>query len=899
MTSFPKMAFSFRRKDAMAFKHIAHGLIPAATIAPRSAVPRTPPPRSPNPSPERPRSALAAAILSTTLTGRTVAIPQPRQRSFSETDVSYSENRSSIEPYASTAQIERERWNDTVNGRRHMPSPRFSDDEDDDYEDVEKEVLSESEGHIYCTLAKEDESQIEPVYAKPNKKGRIPMSLGTNETDSSAYRVASPTLPYQLRTEQMQEKNIVQENLLQKAEISKVEETAQRPSPSPDLTLDLSLETPRADSILSKRRTLSKKILIKDSKSDLTDDTYKELMEMNKEILQEMKERNHALGCENQALIQKLQEQGHRLQKTQLRLDQSQKENRRLKEAEESLSREGAGLTGKVKVGESDGRHVCRRGGASTPVRCQDRVGGKGAHAVREKGKLLDELALRKGGRWKLFRPLSKEECLKINGLPMKGPPPPWLLDMKYLSPLLLAYEDRLGEKDSALHAYEEEMKSFASRVKAVVRENEELRLQLEKTGAVSNKEWRQLRDQARLVLEENQVLMEQLEVQQAKAKDSHKQHLHEVSKLTKQLMLLEAEKETQQEELLECSKQREDFRSKYKHIKDNLENKVELNEHVSTVNDLKRQLQQEEEKRHAEVEDLMGRIASLQTEKKTLLLEKTNLMADNKSIETELEISRNANRKSQRKIGLLKQQLEEALDKEVAAHQYLANLISLAEKATQERDQLIYMAKNLETDKQEVFNKILEGTVRMGKLEEKVKVYKKKAAAKLGDMGHRLLEQEEGFAGKTDSYQREIKHLQRLLRDKQESLDEVLQQKREVECELEIVWQSASRENKRMKDTLFDSFCQSSALYLQEASGEPCSRAAFRARSPGSPHGNMGTAYPLELLEVNSTFSVSSPKCNKPKQGMQKSPMFESDSDQQQIPSSDEGEKNGLEFYS
>ncbi|MGH0115810.1 UNVERIFIED_CONTAM: hypothetical protein FKN15_046995 [Acipenser sinensis] len=505
------------------------------------------------------QSALAAAILASTLTGRTVAIPQPRQRSLSETDISYSENRSSVEPYASTAEIEsrqvpfdqfcvcRERWNEAVNGRLRMPSPRFCDDEDDDYEDVEKEVLSEPEGHIYNTIAKEDESQIEPVYAKPYKK----------------------------------------------AEISKVEETAQRPSPTPDLT----------------------------------DDAYKELLEMNKEILQEMKERNHALGSENQALVQKLQEQGHRLQKTQLRLDQSQQENRRLKEADESLSRED---------------HQAE------------------LHSIRQQAQeLVDEndamkmtihcLNVELSRYQTQFRPLSKEE---------------------------------------------EEMKSFSSRVKAVVRENKELHLQLDKTGAVSNKEWRQLRDQARLVLEENQVLMEQLEVQQAKAKDSHNQHLHEVSKLTKQLVLLEAEKETQQEQLVECSKQLEELRSKYKHTKVNLENKVELDEHVSTVNELKRQLQQEEQKRHAEVEDLMGRIASLQTEKKTLLLEKTNLMADNKSIETELEISRHANRKSQRKIGLLKQQLEEALDKEVAAHQYLANLISLAEKATQERDQLIYMGE-------------------------------------------------------------------------------------------------------------------------------------------------------------------------------------------------------------
>lgn len=41
------------------------------------------------------------------------------------------------------------------------------------------------------------------------------------------------------------------------------------------------------------------------------------------------------------------------------------------------------------------------------------------------------------------------------------------------------------------------------------------------------------------------------------------------------------------------------------------------------------------------------------------------------------------------------------------------------------------------------------------------------------------MTEQEEEFAGKASQYQREMKHLQRLLQDKQETLDEVLQQKR------------------------------------------------------------------------------------------------------------------------
>lgn len=52
-----------------------------------------------------PRSALAAVILATTLTGRTVAIPQPRQRSLSESDTTYVEKDAFIEPYATTSEL--------------------------------------------------------------------------------------------------------------------------------------------------------------------------------------------------------------------------------------------------------------------------------------------------------------------------------------------------------------------------------------------------------------------------------------------------------------------------------------------------------------------------------------------------------------------------------------------------------------------------------------------------------------------------------------------------------------------------------------------------------------------------------------------------------------------------
>ncbi|KAL0977984.1 hypothetical protein UPYG_G00164320 [Umbra pygmaea] len=124
--------------------------------------------------------------------------------------------------------------------------------------------------------------------------------------------------------------------------------------------------------------------------------------------------------------------------------------------------------------------------------------------------------------------------------------------------------------------------------------------------------------------------------------------------------------------------------------------------------------------------------------------------------------------------------------------------------------------------------------------------VYQQQAASSLGALGQRLAEQEDHFAGRAASFQREILHLQKLVRDKQQDLDEVLQQKRQVEGELEVVWEAATRENQKIRKSLHGTSSKSSIRPL-----------------------------------------------------LQHSPMFESDSDQRQNPSSDESEKNAMDFYS
>jgi len=56
-------------------------------------------------------------------------------------------------------------------------------------------------------------------------------------------------------------------------------------------------------------------------------------------------------------------------------------------------------------------------------------------------------------------------------------------------------------------------------------------------------------------------------------------------------------------------------------------------------------QLQQEQEKKRCELEDLMGKMASLQAQNKKLLLEQNNFMADNKILETEMEMTQKTNK--------------------------------------------------------------------------------------------------------------------------------------------------------------------------------------------------------------------------------------------------------------
>ncbi|KAF2987073.1 hypothetical protein EK904_013760, partial [Melospiza melodia maxima] len=655
-------------------KHIAHGLVPAATIAPKPAVPRTPPPRSPNPSPERPRSALAAAILATTLTGRTVAIPQPRQRSLSEGDSTFLEQEC-LEPYATVTELGiGSNWNLDGCDRSPLQSLEISGNygEDEDMDTYLSDADKEAESSCQSNEKREGSFNTNGIYSVPckTKKEEFPQSPIPNadKKEVSSHETECQVLvdksSVQIEEDQnlglnLKEEKSVAENLIH-----------DKPPPSPDVS--------------ARARQVWENI--------------------SKEKFRELKQENWSLKKACQAVVQQFEGTKQLIKEQELKLKMLEEENRRLKEAAENSHREG---------------------------------------------EATELLSLRQ----------QAQELVDENDA------------LKTVVHRLNVELSRYQTKFRSLSHEEEDMKNFKARVEELVKENEDLHGQL--NNCISPTEWQLLQTQAKLVLEENTVLMEQLKIQQAKAKDSHRQHVQEASKLTKQIVILEDKNKSQEKEIAEYQKQLEALCSTCEELKAQVDSRIPEKEHLAVVNDLKSCLQEEQEKKLSEVEAVMGKIASLQSENKKLLLEKNNFMADKKILETEMQLTQKTNRRLKKKIGLLQVQLEEAMEKEVAAHHYLANLIGLVEKIAKERDHLVFLARCLENENQGVLKKIIEGSLRLGRLEEKVKVYKKKAAGKLGDINLKMSEQEKEFERKTAQYEQEKKHLQQLLQDKQETLKE------------------------------------------------------------------------------------------------------------------------------
>uniref|UniRef100_A0A3B3UJG9 Centrosomal protein 89 n=1 Tax=Poecilia latipinna TaxID=48699 RepID=A0A3B3UJG9_9TELE len=269
------------------------------------------------------------------------------------------------------------------------------------------------------------------------------------------------------------------------------------------------------------------------------------------------------------------------------------------------------------------------------------------------------------------FRPLSKQESSNIKGIPSTGSPPPWLVDMKYLCPLLLAYEDNMNEKEALLQTTEEEMTKLRAKVDNVMKENEKLHDEMD---VVNHKDCQMIQQQALLVLQENQALIGQLEAQHEKAKANHSKHQSEVLKMSKQLMMLEEEKERLQEDL---EGSRRDLQKPYEDIQlilclsSVLTSSLSLSVQIPFLLTLL----------HFPI--VLSPLSILQCGFRLLFKILSLVNSHNHSCQSI--------RKAEGRMSTLRRQKEEHLLKEEKTRHYLEAVVSVAEHISRERDHLLH----------------------------------------------------------------------------------------------------------------------------------------------------------------------------------------------------------------
>lgn len=409
------------------------------------------------------------------------------------------------------------------------------------------------------------------------------------------------------------------------------------------------------------------------------------------------------------------------------------------------------------------------------------------------------------------YRPLDETDQAKMMGLPSEGPPPSWLFNIRYLNPLFLAYDDRIREREEVIRKCQADLETLEIRAEAIAKENERLHTRLQQGGAgpIDNLEWEQMKENARLILEENQNLLEQINVKDQKLHDLHQAHVKEVSRLSKQMVLSKSEKTDLETELEQVRQSQRDVKQKYDKMVLDSQGYVTQEQHIKEVSDMKQKMSEMEEKHRQEVENLNNRLVASQLERKTLGSQLIETQSENKRIQMEAKLMHKAVRRTQQKMMLLQRAIEQSENKEMTVQEYMSSLIKVAEKSAFERDTYEKVAKEHEMESKKALKKLLQGSITVGKMEEKLKLYKMKAAAKISTVAERLKEQEEMFNSQKKEYEREINHLRNLVREKEDLLQEAAVEKRDLEEQMEAVWQSANAENVRIKDELIKNVTQ------------------------------------------------------------------------------------------
>ncbi|CAF0866434.1 unnamed protein product [Didymodactylos carnosus] len=379
-------------------------------------------------------------------------------------------------------------------------------------------------------------------------------------------------------------------------------------------------------------------------------------------------------------------------------------------------------------------------------------------------------------------------------GLPMKGPTPSWLLNQKFLAPLFLCYDEKLYEKDEFIKKLQTQLYDLSNQVKVISQENLVMHEKLSKSTINDEthlSDVDHIKQQAYLVLEENKILQEQLDLQTNHLRDVQKSQIQEVSKLTKHLLLVESER-TETDKNIEYVRLKNQYLTRrYEQLMFDSDHHINVEEHIKEISEMKRLTDELSEKHALEMHLLLKRVQDAETSKKVRTYKLTDSKSENERLKGEIRTLEKVNKKFQLRIQNFEKKLEIQQIKEQKALVLLAKVTDEVDQIRLERDTYHSMVKMIEEDMNTNQTRILDESVKLVLLDENLETCKGKPTEKVTEVQEQMKKQHENLKLRNLEQEQRIQQLSSLLNEKQLLMDNLYSEKRNLEADLETVWQT------------------------------------------------------------------------------------------------------------
>ncbi|CAF0930328.1 unnamed protein product [Rotaria sp. Silwood1] len=398
----------------------------------------------------------------------------------------------------------------------------------------------------------------------------------------------------------------------------------------------------------------------------------------------------------------------------------------------------------------------------------------------------------------------------KMQGLPMKGPSPIWLLNQKFLAPLFVCYDEKLYENKEFIKKLQTQLNELHDQVKLITDENILLHERLARS-TISGKDDTHLSDiehikrQAYLVLEENKILQEQLNLQTNRLTDVQKVQIQEVSNLTRRLLIAESEK-TESDRILETIRIRnEDLKRKYDQLMMDSNHRIHIQEHVYEISEMKRLTDELSEKHAHEMQLLLRRVQDAESSKKISQLKLTENRSEIERLKGEIKAMKKTNKKYLLRVQTHEKKVELQQIKEQRITTMFEKINEELEQIKLERDTYLALAKKKEEEMNKTQVRLTQDADKLIQLEERLENYKTKNKERVNETQEQMKQQYDNLKLRCLEYEQRIQQLMTLLNEKQVLIDDLNAEKRNLEVDLETIWQATNADSMRLREQLLD----------------------------------------------------------------------------------------------